>query len=75
MFVLEPNVVDEIPLPARKLRGRPHNSVVSGPQEKRLKLPLLTSNYYSLNDFEIEEDLKAIKNSLNSEESTFKPGL
>lgn len=74
LFDLEPDFVDEIPLPTRKIRKRLHNPVVSVSREKRPKLPPSTSSYYLLKDLEIEEDVKAIKDSLNSEESTSKPG-
>lgn len=74
MFILETDSVDEIPLSTRKLRRRPYDPVVPVIQERRRRLPPLTSNYYLLHEREIEEDVKAIQEILNSEVPTSKPG-
>lgn len=61
---------DQKPAMTRKLRRRPNDPVVPAPQEKRRKPPPVSNIYYLLHEHEIEQDVKAIQESLVSIPST-----
>ncbi|XP_050525799.1 sin3 histone deacetylase corepressor complex component SDS3-like [Daktulosphaira vitifoliae] len=63
---LAPDSIDQKPAMTRKLRRRPNDPVVPAPQEKRRKPPPVSNIYYLLDEREIEQDVKAIQESLAS---------
>lgn len=67
---LAPDSADQKPAMTRKLRRRPNDPVVPAPQEKRRKPPPVSNIYYLLHEHEIEQDVKAIQESLASIPST-----
>lgn len=58
------------PAVTRKLRRRPNDPMVPVPQVRRRTTPSVSSIKYMLNQNEIEQDVKAIKESLASIPST-----
>lgn len=65
-----PDSSDPKPAMTRKLRRRPNDPVIPAPQEKRRKPPPISNICYLLHEHEIEQDVKAIQESLASIPST-----
>lgn len=61
---LDPDMADQ--KLTKKLRSRPNDTVVSDTQNKRCKPSLVPNISYLLKEHEIEEDVKAIQESLAS---------
>lgn len=63
---LAPDSDDQKPALTRKLRRRPNDPVVPAIQERRRNLPSVSNINYLLQELEIEQDIKAIQESLAS---------